>query len=54
MFYGTIISEKYITRTNLARIRDLALQVYEAFLKTCNPYIEQKIVHASMLHDINF
>ena len=55
MFYGTIISEKYITRTNLSRIRDLALQVYKAcFKKTCNPNIEQKIVHASMLHDINF
>ena len=54
MFYGTIISEKYITRTNLGRIRDFALQVYEACLKTCNTNIEQKIVHAFMLHDINF
>lgn len=54
MFYGSIISKKYIKRTNLGRIPDLALQVYEACLKTCNAHTAQKIVQASTLHGINF
>ena len=54
MLHGPINNETYITQTNLGRIRELALEVYEACLKECNTNIAQKIDQASMLHGINF
>ena len=47
------IGDKYVTRNNLSKIGDLALQVSEAGSKTCNVKIAQKIVQAPMLHCIN-
>ena len=48
------IDHRYVTRNNLSKIHDLALQVFDVGSKTCNAQIAQKIVRASMLHGIYF
>lgn len=46
------IDDTYATRKNLNEIRDLVLNVSEAYAKTCRAKIVLKIVGASMLHGI--
>ena len=48
------IDDSHVTPNNLSKIRDLALQVFEAGSKICNAKIVQKIFREPMFHCINF
>ena len=46
------IDDRHVIRNNLSKIRDRALQAFEAGSKTCNVKIAQKIVREPVLHGI--